>query len=60
MSSRDFMMKRLIEERLMEEELTEESMKKIVKMSMTAAVPVVPAFFVNLSLTSVEQRERVF
>ncbi|KAG5301898.1 hypothetical protein I7I48_02056 [Histoplasma ohiense] len=59
MSFRDSVMKGLIEKRLMGEELAEESMKKIVKTLMTAAVSVMPAFFVNLSLMSVEQRERV-
>ncbi|KAG5295438.1 hypothetical protein I7I48_12343 [Histoplasma ohiense] len=59
MSFRGSMMKRLIEKRLMREELAEELMKKIVEMSVAAAVPVMPAFFVNLPLTSVEQGKRV-
>ncbi|KAG5300360.1 hypothetical protein I7I48_00024 [Histoplasma ohiense] len=59
MNSESSVMERLIEKRLMEEELTEESMKKIVEMSVTAAVFMMPAFFVNLPLTSVEQRERM-
>ncbi|KAG5289748.1 hypothetical protein I7I48_09167 [Histoplasma ohiense] len=59
MSSEDSVMKRLIEKRLMEEKLTEESMKKIVKISVTAVVSVISAFFVNLSLISVKQRKRV-
>ncbi|KAG5288360.1 hypothetical protein I7I48_10595 [Histoplasma ohiense] len=59
MSSESSVVKRLIGEGLMEEELAEESMKKIVEVSVAAAVSVVPAFFANLSLTSVEQRERV-
>ncbi|KAG5298344.1 hypothetical protein I7I48_07762 [Histoplasma ohiense] len=59
MSFRGSMMEGLIEKRLMGEELTEELMKKIVKASVTAAVSVVPAFFANLSLMLMEQRERV-
>ncbi|KAG5297675.1 hypothetical protein I7I48_06861 [Histoplasma ohiense] len=59
MSFRDFMMERSIEERLVGEELAGESMKEIVKTLMAAAVLMVPAFFANLPLASVEQGERV-
>ncbi|KAG5300354.1 hypothetical protein I7I48_00012 [Histoplasma ohiense] len=59
MSFRSSVMKELTEERLMREKLAEKSMKKIVKMLMTAAVSVMPAFFVNLPLMSVKQRKRV-
>ncbi|KAG5288235.1 hypothetical protein I7I48_10408 [Histoplasma ohiense] len=59
MSFRGSAVEELTEERLMKEELAEKSMKKIVEASVTAAVSVVSAFFVNLPLTSVEQGERV-
>ncbi|KAG5287261.1 hypothetical protein I7I48_03148 [Histoplasma ohiense] len=45
--------------RLVEEELAGEPMEEVVEAPVAAAVPVVPASFANLPLTSVEQRERV-
>ncbi|KAG5295158.1 hypothetical protein I7I48_11941 [Histoplasma ohiense] len=59
MSFRDSVVEELAEERLMKEKLIEESMKKIVEMLMTAAVLMMSAFFVNLPLMLMKQRERV-
>ncbi|KAG5292721.1 hypothetical protein I7I48_04894 [Histoplasma ohiense] len=58
-SSRGSVVEGLIEEGLVGEELAGEPMEEVVEVLVAAAVPVVPASFVNLPLVLVEQGERV-